>query len=449
MISQNELEKIREEKLGDGIGDSTGLSWAFGIAPVVAELPVEIYNEDKILLRELAKKVAEIASRPEQDNKYKLWRRHNALEETSPLLCCEPESAWHEIFPAKTIVCKTPLARVWEFKLRREIYWATVIHDDRPILPRFAIQTVFHQTSRGLEPVLHGQALGHAYNWEAPVTSFDKLDELKPQKIIIDEEKTQELLSLAEEIFDGLLLVREEGVFWWSLGMTGDLIHLRGFEQMMMDMYDNPDFLHKMMTFLRDEVQQKLTYLEENGYLTANTDVDYVGTGGYGYTTELPVTGKGLKLRDIWGYCESQETVLISPAQFKEFIFPYQEDILKRFGLNVYGCCEPVEKRWDAVSKIERLRKVAVSPWSDVRLAAQQMGKAYVYVRKVNPAHMAVPHMLEDAARAELRETFEATKEYGCPVEVLMRDVVTLGGNPDNAANWVEIAREEAARVYG
>ena len=447
-MERQEIDSIQVEKLGNGLGDSNGLSWAFGAASIVGKQKAEVSAYDKTILRELAKSVAEIAAMPEQHEKFVLWQRHNALEETMPLVFCDPESAWYEILPAKTLMCSTPLARIWEFKLRKELYWANVLHDDRPVLPRFAIQTVFNVTSRGLESVIYGAEAGHAYNWDAPLTDTGMLEELRPQKIIIDKAKTLSLLNLAREIFDGLLDVCEEGVFWWSFGLTSDLIQLRGFEQMMMDIYDNPAFLHKLMAFLRDEAQEKLTFLEENKYLTSNTGVDFIGTGGYGYTLELPQSGSGLSLSDLWGYSESQETVNISPKAFEEFVLPYQREILKRFGLNIYGCCEPLELRWEAVSTIERLRRVTVSPWSDVRVAAQQLGGKYVYVRKVNPSYMALPHLQTEPARAQLRETFEATKENGCPCEVLLRDLITLGGNPNNAIDWVKLAREEAWRVY-
>ena len=449
MITNHELETIRSEKIGGGLGDANGLSWAFGLAMLVGEQEVEVTDKDRDILRELAKEVAEIAAKPEQHAKLLHWQNHNMLEETLPLVFCDPESAWYEIIPAKTLKCKTPLARIWEFKLRKELYWARVLQDDRPILARFAIQTVFHLTSRGLEHRINGSGLGHAYRWDAPLTDTELLDALVPQRLVIDKEKTNELLTLAKEIFGGILSVCEEGVFWWSFGLTSDVIYLRGLEQMMVDIYDNPAFLHKLMSFLCDEAQQKLTFLEEGGYLTPNVGIDFIGTGGYGFTQDLPQEGMNLKLMDLWGYSESQETVGISPNAFEEFIFPYQNSILKRFGLNIYGCCEPLERRWNTVSQIDRLRRVTVSPWSDVNIAAQQLGKKYVYVRKVNPSYMALPDLQVEPAREQLRETFKATKANGCPAEVLLRDVITLGGNPNNAVEWVKLARSEAAKIYG
>ena len=38
---------------------------------------------------------------------------------------------------------------------------------------------------------------------------------------------------------------------------------------------------------------------------------------------------------------------------------------------------------------------------------------------------------------------------HGNIVELLMKDNHTLGHNPANASRWVQIAREEVAKVYG
>ena len=180
-----------------------------------------------------------------------------------------------------------------------------------------------------------------------------------------------------------------------------------------------------------------------------NNGGDFHGTGGYGWTDELPSSGfdgSHVKTEDMWGFCESQETVGVSPEIFEEFIFPYQNEILQRFGLNIYGCCEPLDTRWDVVKKIPRLRKVTVSPWSNNETMAEHLSGDYVYCKKVNPALIAVSNVDEDAVRKELREVFNATKKHRCPTEVLMRDVMTLANKAENAVRWVQIAREEAER---
>jgi hypothetical protein len=148
----------------------------------------------------------------------------------------------------------------------------------------------------------------------------------------------------------------------------------------------------------------------------------------------------------MWGFCESQETVGVSPKLFEEFVFAYQLPILERFALNIYGCCEPLDGRFDIIKRIPRLRKVTVSPWSDPRGMAEKIGRNYIYSRKVNPAEIAPPVIDEAQLRQGLRDTFASTSKNNCRVEILMRDVMTLGGNPQNIIRWTQIAREESER---
>ena len=150
---------------------------------------------------------------------------------------------------------------------------------------------------------------------------------------------------------------------------------------------------------------------------------------------------------DMWGFCESQETVQVSPEMFEEFVFPYQMPIMERFGLNCYGCCEPLDKRWRVVEQFPRLRRLSVSAWADFEKMAEQLGADYIYSVKPAPADLALPKIDEDRIRRELRELLRITK--GCRVEVIMKDNHTIGKNPENVTRWCQIAQEEAAACGG
>jgi hypothetical protein len=80
-------------------------------------------QRDRLILRELAKQVAELAARPVEKEKRELWYRHNALESTRPLVFCDPENGWNEILTPDTLQCEGGLARAWEWHLRREVFW--------------------------------------------------------------------------------------------------------------------------------------------------------------------------------------------------------------------------------------------------------------------------------------------------------------------------------------
>ncbi len=410
---------------------------------------VTISPAERAVLRDLAVRVAELAARPIEAQKRDLWYRHNALAATRPVIFCDPENGWNEIVPPAELRCQGQLARLWEMRLRKEIYWGDAMGDDYTIQPCF---DVFHVHAGGIEEwglkeTLVGGEDGGSYRWESPIKSIDDIGQLHFPAVRVDHSATQRLAGLAQEIFDGLLAVRVRTNWWWTLGMTMRAAFLRGLSQLMFDLVDNPDLVHRLMATLRDGTLALLDDLEAQGLLSLNNDGAYVGSGGLGWSHELPQPDFAGHVRccDLWGFAESQETVGVSPRMFGEFIFPYQLPILSRFGLNCYGCCEPLDTRWQVVAQVPNLRRVSVSPWASIPRMAERLGDRYIFSLKPSPAVLATASIDEDAIRAGLRAAFQATR--GCRVEAIMKDNHTLGHNPQNAVRWCAIARAEAERV--
>lgn len=406
---------------------------------------------DKQILRRLAGKVSELAALDVQEEKRRLWYKHNDLGDTRPVIFCDPEGGWREIIPAESLECAGELARGWERMLRKEIFWGECMGDDRVVEGYF--NTCYHceNSGFGFDEVhtTSDNKLG-AYGFVPAMKSYDDLDKLQRPRITIDHEATERELALARELFDGLLTSRLQGQWWWGLGMTRDAIVMRGLEQYMLDMYDQPEGLHRLMAFFRDCNLAMLDDLEENNLLSLNNDGTYVGSGGFGYTRELPQAdfdGTHVRTMDMWGFCESQETVGVSPELFEEFVFPYQVPIMQRFGLNCYGCCEGLDTRWHAIKKMARVRRVSVSAWADLAAMAEYLGDQYVFSMKPIPTVLATADIDEEQIRADLRRSLEITR--GCRVEVIMKDCHTIGDNPQNVIRWCRIAREEADRVAG
>ena len=343
---------------------------------------------EREILRRLAARVAELAARPIEQEKRTLWTKHNDLVPVRPLLFCSPENGWNEIITVDQIQCQHELARSWELRLRKEIYWGEQMGDDRVIEPWFNIGWVHTCTDWGLHETNVGGEHGGAKTWTSPIKELADLDKLRFQTITVDRSATERLMSVAKETLGDLLPVRLRGAWYWTLGMTWEVIKLRGLEQMMVDMYDNPELLHRLMAFLRDGTLNIVDFLEKEGFFTLNNEGDYTGSGGFGWTKQLPAAGFAGRVRakDQWCLAESQETVGVSPAMFEEFVFRYQLPILKRFGLACYGCCEAVHGRWHLLRQIPNLRRVSVSPWCDRAKMAENLGNRYIYSLKPHPA---------------------------------------------------------------
>jgi hypothetical protein len=115
--------------------------------------------------------------------------------------------------------------------------------------------------------------------------------------------------------------------------------------------------------------------------------------------------------------------------------------VYERFGLINYGCCEPLDRKIDMIRKVKNVRKISVSPWADQQRASMHMGGDYIFLRKPNPALVAV-ELDEEAVRRDLEETLSICKENGAIPEFILKDISTVGYMPQNLWRWSEIARE-------
>jgi hypothetical protein len=406
---------------------------------------LDIATAERSVLRQLAGQVAGIAASDEMARRRELWRRHNQLEQTRPLILCDPENGWNEIITNTQLQCRGALARRWEMELRKENFWGEEMGDDKPVEPYFDVPYTVSPDDWGLATEIHQTDFDGAKNWESAITDYSKdLKRLHAPQFEINWEVTDGSLNLAQELFGDLLQVRRKGTWWWSMGLTVRAMFFRHIDKLYLDMMDSPDELKELISIISNGLMTKLDYLEENGLLTLNNDGTYVGSGGYGFTDELPkrdFKGK-VRCKDMWGFCESQETLGISPAMYQEFIFPYEQPLLARFGLNCYGCCEPLELRWPIVKQHANLRRVSCSPWANVEKMAGYLGADYIMSLKLLPTPLSIPTFQPEAARQELRKVFAIAR--GCRVECLMKDTHTLGHRPENAVEWCRVAKEEA-----
>ena len=406
-------------------------------------------REEVSVLRALAWQVAEISQRPVMAEKARLWTAHNDLQTQQPLVFIDPENGWNEMIPVHTLRCSDPLARVWEMALRKQIYWANVLKDDKVIEPFFDVPYSYTDTGWGVELKKRRTVENGSYIVEPAVEEFESVfEKLHHPEIVVDWKESELLMQMAHSVFDGILTVRRKNTWWWTLGLCWDYVDLRGMENFMCDFLLEPEWAERMLDLLCEGKLHMLDFLEENGLLAQNTGGTYTGSGGFGFTRQIaPVEGRHVVTGDMWGFCESQETAQVSPEIYRDFIFPRHKRILDRFALSCYGCCEPYDPRWEYVRQLPHLRKVSVSPWANWATVPEFLGQDYIASIKPSPTPLATAHMDEDVVRADCRRAVEQTKGGVC--EFLMKDNHTLGGCPHNASRWVEIMREEIARVYG
>jgi hypothetical protein len=415
-------------------------------------------SEDLQILRTLARRKAEIAADPINLERRQAWYRLDAgAADSRPMVLAEHGGVVdaNRPLPDSALRCTDDTARNIERGLRHEILQFEGLQDDHVVEPDYAVKWHVTISDYGV-PIVQHRAADYAgmgsRSWDPPIRDLDRdLAKLRHRTCAVNRESTLAHKARLEAIFGDILPVTLRGSFWWSHGMTNTAIDLIGLENLMLFMFDQPDGLHRLMAFLRDDYIAVAKWMEKEGLLTLNNRNDYIGSGSMGYTRDLPQPdwkpGLPVRTRDLWVLSESQETVGVGPDQFAEFIFPYQRSVVEIFGKCYYGCCEPVNNRWHILETLPNLARVSVSPWADESFMARACGRKVVYSRKPNPSLISTSRFDEDAIRADLRQTLSVAG--GCRLEIIMKDVHTLNNRPERLARWVELARETIAERKG
>ncbi len=406
---------------------------------------------DREIVRGLARRIAEIAAWPIQEEKRRVCYAINALKPIRPTVFCDPESAWDVLVPESVLQCEDEKAREIEYALRRRIYSAEHFADDEVNDDTYSVPRVIRSCGWGIGPkYIHPQEARGSYVWDPPIKARSDLDLIKVPTVEYDAEATQREFEFYQDLFGDILQVRVHGGCRSYAGLIDEWTALRGLNQTLLDMAEDPDMVHEGMRRLMEGRIAELESAESQGLLSLNNADGSVGSGGSGLTDELPSPDFNghVRLKDLWGFADSQTMAPVSPAMHEEFVLRYQVPIMKRFGLTYYGCCEPLHQKIPLLKRlVPNLRKVSISRWADKRISAEELGPNHVFECKSDPMVFASDVFDEDAIRESIRATIALAKEYGCVIEFIVDTADNIRGDPCRVDRWTQIAREEAEQA--
>jgi len=415
-----------------------------------------IANNERALLRELAKKQAEYAALPVMDERRHMWFGLNdGRPGARPPFIIETWTFGDEFLPETTLRCTSPAGREIERQLLGNIRNHELIDDDKVMpdsfdigwfvdIDEFGVKVGFENAADG-----EGRRLG--FKFEHPIKDLERdFALLKPAECRVDREKTLRWKAFVEELLGDILPVQIRGGIFGHGMLTHRLVYLMGMEAFFVAMYECPEALHRYMAFLRDNALRIMRWGEAEGLMTLNNGNQTSFGSSFNFTTRLPAPGYAgrPRLRDMWGCANSQETVGVSPELFHEFCFSYYRDVCAPMGLVYYGCCEPTHPFWEDLRRLPNLKKVSISKWCDQRFMGEALqDTGVVFSRKPDPNLLGVDVQLdEEGWAAHIRETLEATP--GIPVEFIVRDVYTVHHNLEKCKRAVNIARREIRRRW-
>jgi hypothetical protein len=404
-------------------------------------------NHDIAILRDLATHYMAVCADPVQQVRRSLWRRHNSLKSTPPLIYVRA-FAWREM-AASACCCEDPFFQYYEGVLRHLLFWNS-LNDDSIFEPWITVQAVHRCQAWGVSVPRNFSEEAHgAFKVDYPIKSLEDRAKLREPWHEIDEVLTAEAVErLSDAIGDILTVNVDRGPAYrmWTGDLSTDLGYLRGIEHFMLDMTDNPEWLHGLVKFMAD------------GVLKTHREAEAAGDWGLcahqnqsmPYAEELPdpaANVNGVARRTLWAYMAAQEFTAVSPDMHEEFLLRYQLPILKEFGLVAYGCCEDLTRKITMLRQIPNLRRIAVSPFADVRRCAEQIGRDYVLSYRPSPADMVSYGYDPDRIRTILGRDLAACRDSH--VDITLKDVETVQGDPDRVRNWVGVTREVIDTVFG
>jgi hypothetical protein len=406
---------------------------------------VSVPNDDRRVLRELGKRLAEIGHLPVQKTKADLWRQLNSLKPTRPLVFIDEVPWWEmDVDGELTPRCADEFCRTVETAVRRRLYQWEHFPGDMVVDPWIECPYVIHDSGFGIEGRARRSGDGLvAADYEPVITSEDDVEKIRMPRVRADWDATERRYELMQHVFDGVLPVRKMGIKHRWCAPWDVLIQWWGIEELYVDMIDRPALVHRGISRLMDALLCRLEQWERQGLLSVGNNNHRVGSGGIGITDELPqpdYDGRHARCIDQWGTSTGQIFSEVSPDMHEEFCLRYERRWLERFGLNCYGCCEPLHNKMHLMRTIPRLRRISMSPWVDVAVAAERTGTDYIFSSKPNPAVVAAERWDPDAARAALTDTLAKTR--GCLVELILKDISTVRNEPRRLWEWEDVAME-------
>ena len=400
-----------------------------------------ISQKDRERIRQLANRQAEYAFSVKNRTILNKWKALAEGRRETPTVRLLFSNFPDEVVYSRQ-TCEGEDARRIEAKLLSTLVGRELFDDDTPISPTFDISRRVYFRLFGIDPKLTRSKTGKGFHIEPVIEDLEEqIDSLRGGSFQVDEDATKYEIELAGELFSDILPVK---LIMPSLTgeITNPLVHLMGMQNYYMSMYDCPDTLKHVMDMATSVYERYYDYLELNSLLLPTFGISPVAQESFAFNSELP-KDKATRTTDVWGFLESQETTAVAPKTFGEFVFPYQDRLVRRYGLLSYGCCERVDAIWpDYLSKWKNLRKLSVSPFNNENLVGEYLrGSNVVYYSKPRAEYVTAPGpMDEEALKRYFKGVFTAAS--GCLLEVAQREVGTIFGDFARGHRYVEIARQ-------
>lgn len=400
-------------------------------------------HADRDTLRRLASQWAALAQQPAQREKIALWTALNDLKPQRPMLWIT-EIPWGEFedrVEALRPVCEDAPCRRIERGFRRKLFVAENLACDEVVEPVFQVGVTVHGAEFGPavdeQRIEQGASPIQSHHYEPVIRDAADIEKIQMPRLTYDAEATARDVAFHEALFGDILPVQPVGARAHFFTAWDQMVRWTGVTEALIDLVERPDYIHALMRRYTDAYLCRMDQLCQLELLDDPRPAPRVGSGGAGYTRDLPqpdaVPGRWRPI-DQWGGATPQIFSDVSPAMHEEFALRYEIEVMSRCGLNYYGCCEPLHHKMKILDKVPRLRKLSISPWCDTAMAADSATRPYVFSHKPSPAILAEDRFNAERAEQDIRDRL--ARSGGMPCEFIMKDISTVRGDVQRVIEW-------------
>ncbi|MHB8279134.1 MAG: uroporphyrinogen decarboxylase family protein [Candidatus Humimicrobiaceae bacterium] len=259
---------------------------------------------------------------------------------------------------------KDPLKRL-EFQLRTKIFHHEEVPEDDYIIPRgISSDYGMYLEANILGSPLIYDPLGDPWVSETEFLIDDKskLDKINypdfyKSGVMPDVHK---MYNQYNEILGGRLPV---DISAWYRGPWSVAQHIRGFGNLMLDLNDDPDFVHRL---LRTIILSRMKYTLDR--------CRFFGIKVEKNAESLYVNGVVMFISSLSN--DEINSLTVSPKVYTEFIFPYEKQLADFYGgIGYYHSCGDLTHLLPYIKELPGLEVFHVGPWTNLKKARDIMGK--------------------------------------------------------------------------
>ncbi len=404
-----------------------------------------LLEKDKSIIRELAKKYMDLALSEKQLEMNKRMQATNDLKLVRPVVLMD-EIPWYQmnIDGELDLCCEDPRLHGLEHYFRTSLYRRKYFKCDTILDPVFKVRKAYDSSGIGIdsnEEIRKTDDSNYivSHHYKDILEDEDNLELIKIPTFTRRVDREEWEMNFYTDLLGSIMPVELVGYAYIYHAPWDFITMLRGMEPILFDLYDRPEYLHKIRKRFQDIALAELDFVEKNiGYEPWSSNI---------HCTPGLISGTDSN-KGTWFRGMAQNFGDVSPEMHKEFDIDYLLPIAEHFSYSYYGCCEPLDRKIDVLRAIKNLRKIGVSPWANEESSAEQIKGDFVYARKPNPANVAIKTDPE-VIRIETEKTVKACQKHGCPLEFVLKDISTVSGKPENLIVWAKTVSDVLDYYYG